>query len=140
MKKSYGPKSIEAYRKTEVMTANRETILLMMYSGALRFLKQAIDSKEPHQVADRVRLVTKTQEIITELRSTLNFEVGGDLAHTLDALYSYLAQRLTQGTLENKVEYLQEVLTHLTTLNEAWEQAIVALKKEKNKSESKSNI
>jgi flagellar secretion chaperone FliS len=136
----YGPKSIEAYRKTDVMTANRETILLMMYAGAIRFLKQAIEAKESHQVAERVRLVTKTQEIITELRSTLNFELGGELAHTLDALYAYLAKRLTQGTLENNPEHLQEVLNHLSSLNEAWEQAILTLKKEKIKSDSKSNL
>lgn len=124
---------LENYRRTDVMTANRETILLMMYSGAIRFLKQAIDLDKSADPAERTRLLGKVQEILTELRSTLNFEVGGDIANHLDALYCYMGQRLSQYAMENKVEYLQEVHGILVTLNSAWEQAVEAVKKERNK-------
>ena len=44
--------SMEAYKKTEVSTANRETILLMLYSGAIRFLKSAIAASEKSNIQE----------------------------------------------------------------------------------------
>lgn len=124
--------STEAYRKTEVLTANRETILLMLYAGAIRFLKRAIEAHENKKWEERAQNLVRTQEIITELRTTLNFEVGGELAKQLDELYAYCNLRLTEGGVQNKPEYFQEVLGHLTALNTAWEDAVAALKKEKS--------
>ena len=124
---------LENYRKTDVMTANRETILLMMYSGAIRFLKQAIETDPKADPTGRAKLLNKVQEIITELRSTLNFEVGGDIARDLDALYTFMGHRISQAAVESKPEYLEEVRTILVTLNDAWEQAVAAVKKDRAK-------
>ena len=122
---------VGAYRKTHVMTANKETILLMMYSGAIRFVKRAITASEANQIEEKAKFVSKTQEIITELRSTLNFEVGGDIARQLDGLYAYLSRKLAEGSTENNTVHFKEVLTILTTLNEGWEQAIDSLRKDR---------
>jgi len=123
--------ALSAYRKTDIMTANKETILLMMYAGALRFLKQGIEAAENNNIEEKARMVGKTQEIITELRSTLNFEAGGELANQLEALYIFIGQRLAHGLVEGKTEYLREALKLLNTLNDAWEQAAESLKKER---------
>ena len=119
---------LDAYRKTEVMTANRETLLLMLYAGALRFLKSAIAAVERKDIQEKNRLLIKTQEIISELRSTLNFEIGGELAKRLDSLYSFITRRLLQGQMEANIQPLREALGVLETLNEAWEKAITSLK------------
>jgi flagellar biosynthetic protein FliS len=66
----------KAYRRTEVLTANRETILLMMYAGAIRFLKGAIEAGEKGDTAERNRLVSRVQTIVGELRATLDAHDG----------------------------------------------------------------
>jgi flagellar protein FliS len=126
-----GQTPVGVYRKTDVMTANKETILLMMYSGAIRFLKRGIVAAEANRIEERTNFVSRTQAIVTELRSTLNFQVGGEVATQLDALYAYANQRLTQGNTENNIEMLKEVLTMLQSLNEGWEQAIDNVRKER---------
>lgn len=131
LKKKYAS-STEAYRKTEVLTATRETILLMLYAGAIRFLKRAMEAHETAKWEERANNLVRVQEILTELRSTLNFEVGGEIAKQLDELYAYCNLRLTAGGVQNKPEYFKEVLEHLTALNQAWEDAVATLKKEKN--------
>lgn len=128
---------IEAYKKTDVMTANRETILLMMYAGALRFLKKAIEASEKDDIAEKGKYIRKTQDIVNELRATLNFEVGGDLATSLDSLYAYISDRLLQANLQKKTEFLTEALALLTTLSAAWEEAINTLRKEKSQTATK---
>src|ERR1035437_6940818 len=85
---------IEAYGKTDVMTANKETILLMMYAGGLRFLRQAIEAGNKNDLAEKNRMVGKTQQIISELRATLNYDIGGDIAAHLEMLYDFITQRL----------------------------------------------
>lgn len=132
--KKYG-KSLEAYRKTDIMTANRETILLMMYGGAIRFIKAAIDASEKKNIEEKCRMIGKVQGIITELRSTLNFEVGGEIAHTLENLYGFISQRLILATSAETTDPLKEALGIITTLNEGWEAAVESLRKERAKSE-----
>jgi len=119
----------ETYRRTEVMTSNRETILLMMYSGTLRFIKGAIRSTEEGDLQEKARFIGKTQEIVNELRATLDFSVGGDIAKQLDMLYGFITDRLTESMVRKDTKYLKEALSVLTTLNEAWEQAVAQIRK-----------
>ena len=132
-KKPESPAGINQYRKTDIMTASKETILLMLYGGAMRFLKQAIESADKKDNPERNRFILRTQEIINELRSTLNFDLGGEIAQNLDGLYSYITKRLSEVMLENKNEHLGECLKILATLNEGWEQAAEQQKRERNR-------
>jgi flagellar secretion chaperone FliS len=122
---------VEAYRQSEVLTANKETVLLLLYEGAIRFLKQAIAAIEKKQVSEKVKYILKTHEIVSELRAGLNFKIGGDVATNLERLYDYIADRLVQGNMSNDTKPLNEALSVLTTLHEAWEIAIASLRKEK---------
>lgn len=123
---------VQAYRNNEVMTANKETVLLLLYAGAIRFLKQAIEALEKKKIAEKAKYLLRTHEIVSELRAGLNFkEGGGEVATNLERLYDFVTDRLVQGNMNNTIQPLQEALNVLTTLNEAWEQAIASLKKEK---------
>ncbi len=118
---------IEAYRKTGVVTANKEAVLLLLYSGAVRFLKQAITATETQNIEERTRYILRTQDIVNELRASLNFQIDHEIAEQLDALYGFITHRLLMGNLEKKTIYLEEALKILTTLHEAWESAISSL-------------
>lgn len=122
---------VETYRKTDVMTANRETILLMMYAGAVRFLKKAIEANDTNRIEEKGRYIVKTQEIVNELRATLDFEVGGEIANNLDKLYDFITGRLLGGNLNRDSRQLREALNVLATLKGAWEEAVQSLKNEK---------
>lgn len=125
----------DIYRKTDVMTAGRETLLLMMYAGAMRFLRQGIAALEGGDYPEMTRMIGKTQEIVNELRSTLNFEVGGEIARSLERLYAIVTQKLIQANLEKTATPLGEALGILENLNTAWEQAIASLKQERASAE-----
>ncbi len=122
---------VDAYRKTQATTANRETILLMLYAGAIRFLKGAIEAGERKDLAERNRLTARTQDIVHELRSVLDFKIDGGIASELERLYTFVTSRLVSATLEHNIGHLREALKVLETLNSAWEEAIASLKKQK---------
>lgn len=125
------PAGINQYRKTDIMTASKETILLMMYAGAIRFLKQAQDFSEKKDNPERNRCIMRAQDIINELRSSLNFDLGGEIAQSLDGLYAYLTKTLSEAMLDNKHENIVEAVKLLNTLNEGWEHAAEQQKKER---------
>jgi flagellar secretion chaperone FliS len=119
------------------MTANKEAILLLLYEGLIRFLKQAIIAIEKKDTIEKSRLIGRGQDIVNELRATLNKKQGGDLAVSLDSLYGFVTDRLILANKDNDSEKLNEAINILTTLHEAWQQAINSTKTEKEVSENR---
>lgn len=121
----------EVYRRTEAVTATREALLLMLYSGALRFLKNAKDASACGDNADRNQWIRRAQDIVNELRAVLDFQISPEIATELDRLYAYVTARLVSATLEHDARAIDDALKVLETLNTAWEEAVAALKKQK---------
>ena len=129
-KKAAYQKTLQSYRNTEILTANKEAILLLLYEGCIRFLKQAIQAMEKKDISEKARLIGRVQDIINELRATLNHKETGELATSIDALYVFISDRLVAGNQDNDPEKLREALGILITLHEAWQQAVSSLKNE----------
>ncbi|MDH4221052.1 MAG: flagellar export chaperone FliS [Candidatus Aminicenantes bacterium] len=115
--------NIENYKDTEISTANQGKLIIMLYEGALRFLKIANDNMS-HKSYDVVNTnIIKAQDIITELMLSLNMEAGGEIAENLFSLYVYLKKRLIEGNIKKDSAILKEVMGHLEKLKSAWEEA-----------------
>jgi len=112
------------YQKTQVTTASREKILLMLYEGAIRFTKQARMAMVEKKIADKGKYISKATAILSELMATLDFKVGGQLAHDLENLYIFMIDKLIEGNIQNKVEPLDHVERLLNTLYSAWKDVI----------------
>jgi len=63
---------------------------------------------------------SKVMAIITELQSTLNIEAGGEVAASLDGLYTYMTGRLIESTARKDVAGIEEVERLMRPLREAW--------------------
>jgi flagellar protein FliS len=112
------------YQKTQVTTASREKILLMLYEGAIRFTKQARVAMTEKKIADKGKYISKATAILSELMATLDFKVGGQLAHDLENLYIFMIDKLIEANIQNKVEPLDDVERLLGTLYSAWKDVI----------------
>ena len=112
------------YQKTQVVTASREKILLMLYEGAIRFTKQARAAMIDKKIADKGKAIRKATAIVSELMATLDFKVGGQLAQDLENLYIFMIDKLIEANVHNKVECLDDVERLLNTLYGAWKDVI----------------
>ena len=124
-------KAFQKYKQTSVTSASREKLLLMMYEGAIKYTKKAIIACETKDIAGRGLNIGKSYDIIMELNNTLNFEVGGEIARNLEALYNYMTEELTKANVSGQVAHLHTVLKLLNTLNDGWVKAIDSLKKQR---------
>ncbi len=112
------------YQKTQVTTASKEKILLMLYEGAIRFTKHAIVAMEEKKVAEKGKYISKATAILSELMATLDFKVGGPLALELENLYIFMIDKLIEGNIRNDAECLRSVESILRTLYTAWQDVV----------------
>ncbi|KUK13467.1 MAG: flagellar secretion chaperone FliS [bacterium] len=120
----------EQYRQTQVQTAKPEQLLLMLYDGAIGFLKRAKVAIEERNIEEAHTFLVKTQDIIVELMVSLNMEVG-ELALNLFRLYEYMHHRLVEANINKDTKPIDEVLRMLQDLRDAWDMAIKKMREEK---------
>lgn len=113
------------YQSVQVTTTDRGRLLLMMYDGGLKFLRQAKAGLEANDVAKFCRFLCKGQAIITELMNTLDFEKGGDIARDLDRLYDFMLFYLTEANLYRDPKRVEKVIELLNTVYSAYREIII---------------
>lgn len=118
---SYGQ---QQYRKTQVATVDRGRLIVLLYEGAISFLTKAKACQQEEDIPGSCNLINRAQDIIDELNASLNMDQGGDIATNLRRLYLFMGDQLVKAKVSGQQEHLDEVIRMLTTLNEAWREAV----------------
>ena len=115
---------VNAYKEIQIKTANQIRLIVMLYDGAIRHINLALDSfNGGHKRYDVVNThIIASQDILSELMASLDFEKGGVLAKNLFSLYSFMSRRLLEGNLKKDPAPLAEVKKLLGDLREAWDE------------------
>ncbi|NML99960.1 flagellar export chaperone FliS [Paraburkholderia sp. RP-4-7] len=122
---SPGNSGANAYERvgveTGVMGASPHRLIVLLYQGARQAIVQARMHLQQGNVPARDEAIGKAIRIVESgLQSSLNLEVGGEIAERLDALYSYMSRRLLEANIKQSEAMLVEVDGLLATLEEAW--------------------
>ena len=112
---------IQMYRKTNVTTADPKRLVLMCYEGAIDSLKIGKQKLTDNDYEGKGKHIAKARDIIYELKASLNFEKGENIARNLDSLYNYMLRRITEVDLGQDLQALEEVIEMLEELKSAWE-------------------
>jgi flagellar protein FliS len=111
-----------AYRDSSVLTAPPERLVVMLYDGAHRFLFQAAHAMRSGDISLMNNRMQRAEAIINELRQTLDFEKGGEIAPRLEAIYTFCQRHLLDARLKRDPERIEQVMKLLADLREAWDQ------------------
>jgi len=117
--------AIAAYQETAVLTQNRGKLVVMLYDGAIKFMKLAIIEIEAKNYEQKNKHLIKAQDIIHELNVVLDMETGGDIAVNLRKLYAFMYGHLARANAKNDVQLIREVITCMEELNQAWKEISV---------------
>ncbi len=121
---------VDVYRKNKFYTADRGTLLLMLYQGAVQFLRQAKEHLQKGEIAEKGVYISRAHAIVSELACTLDSSAGSGIARELLSLYNFVLDRLMSAHLGNNIKPLDEALSILETLKEGWEGAVVTARRE----------
>ena len=73
------------------------------------------------EIACKGEQISKAISIVQGLQSSLDFEVGGELAKNLDDLYEHMQGQLLAANVNNESEKLDEVSDLLATIKNGWD-------------------
>ena len=110
-----------AYRESAVLTASPEQLVVMLYDGAGRFLRQAEAALGEGAVEHAHDRLNRGEAIVDELLATLDMDQG-QIAERLQAIYVYCKRCLIEARLERDASKVRLVVRLLTELREAWAQ------------------
>jgi flagellar protein FliS len=104
----------------------------MLYNEAVKRLDHALDllernksgKKNPNRIEQISKSILKTQEIITELMVSLDFEQGGEIAKNLFSLYTWFNQELLAANINQDPQRLSVVRNMLHDLRSAWSEVV----------------
>lgn len=116
--KAYADIGIES----SVIAADPHKLIAMLFQGALLAIASAKNGMLREDIPAKGAAISKAVLIIGEgLQGSLDKNVGGELAHSLDALYSYMCVRLVHANAHNDLAALDEVAGLLNELKDAWD-------------------
>lgn len=121
-------KYYQAYNNNAVLTASRGELTLMLYNGALKFCKQALETIESKDVVSTHNALIKAQNIIEELQITLDSRYP--VADSIDKLYTYILELLAEANARKDKDKLNEAIYLITEFRDLWKQVMAKQGKE----------
>ena len=119
---------LQSYKTISLETAPPGRLVLMLFDGAIKFLERAklgFGIEDPVEMNETVHNnITRAQNIINELNSTLDMDQGGEVAVVLRDLYVYLDNRLFESNIRKELEGVQEVIDRLSTVQAGWSEML----------------
>ena len=117
----------QQYLKTQVETASKEQLVLMLFDGILRFTEQARKAIREKAIEDCHNALMRAEAIVMELIVTVDKEKGGDVAKNLVGLHAYAYNALVQCNLHKDEAKIDEVQNIYRKLRDGWVNAMSSL-------------
>lgn len=108
------------YLEAQVKTASPIQLVCMLYDGAIKFSNLALMGIKEGNIEKKTVNIVKTEKIINELRISLNFDKGGEIATNLDKLYDFIYTYLMDANTNDDIAKLEHVIKMLSSLRESW--------------------
>lgn len=113
-------KGIAAYQNAAVTTQSKGRLIVLLYDGAIKFMKLAIKELEANNYEAKGRYIVRAQNIINELNAVLDMDAGGEIATNLRRLYCFINNRLSEANAKRDPQLIREVITLMDELNQSW--------------------
>ncbi|MDR2793129.1 MAG: flagellar export chaperone FliS [Treponema sp.] len=121
--------ALSSYKNTDITTASPAQLLVKLYDEAVHQLDKSIDlldeygggeKTDPGKIEPISKAVIKTQNIITELMTSLDMEQGGEIATNLFALYSWFNKELFEANINHDKRRITIVRNMVSELRNTW--------------------
>jgi flagellar protein FliS len=120
--------ALSAYRETRIKTASQGQLVVMLYDEALKHLDRGLEllslnasgKKDPGKIEHVNKAILKTQDIITELMVSLDFDQGGEIAKNLFSLYTWFSKELLEANIKQDSRRLTVIRNMIGDLRAAW--------------------
>jgi flagellar protein FliS len=110
------------YRTVDIETASQGKLVVMLFNGAIQRAGQARDAIERKNPAEAHKHLVRAQDIISELRSSLDMSYG-EVVQAIDRTYEYFLHRLLEANLRKDPAIIDEVIPLIEDMRDTWQEA-----------------
>lgn len=123
--KSNNPMQI--YKTNQMTTATPAELTLMLYEGAIKFIKRSKLAIENRQIEQAHQNIQRVQDILTELIVSLNRDIP--ISNDFLKMYEYMQTRLLEANIQKSIEILDEVEDFFVQFRDTWKQVMELTRK-----------
>ena len=124
---TYGRTSgVAAYGRVANAEVDPLQQLVMLYEGAIKFLRLSAGDIESGDLAAKAEHTNRALDIVVYLQSILDFEQGGEVAGALDALYSNVAATTLRASAALDATEMRRAADLLAPVRDAWAANVTA--------------
>ena len=111
---------IATYQDNTVSTQSKGRLIVMLYDGAIKFMRMAIIEMEKENYEVKGSYINKALDIINELNVVLDMDTGGEIAGNLRKLYIFMSNRLSEANVKCDPQMVRDVIKLMEELNKSW--------------------
>jgi len=112
--------ALSRYQTTQVATASPLELVISLYDGALRFLREAVAADQAGEIAHRCDRLNRAHAIVDELLATLDASKAPELCAQLASLYEFVLHTISTCVREGTTEGLEPATRVLASLRDGW--------------------
>jgi len=112
--------AVARYQTSKVETASPAQLVVALYDGAVRFLKEAIERDARRDIAGRGEALGRAHAIVSELQVTLDYDRNPTLCTQLFGLYDYVLHCIREATIQGDAQKVAPAIGVLESLRSAW--------------------
>ncbi|MDP4551450.1 flagellar export chaperone FliS [Alkalihalobacillus macyae] len=116
----------QTYQQNAVTTSSPQELTLMLYNGCIKFIRLSAIAMEKKNIEAKNTNIIKAQNILQELRSSLNMDI--ELSESMDSLYEYMISQLVSANITNDASKLKEVEELAEEFRNTWKTAMEQMK------------
>lgn len=111
---------LQAYRYADTMGKTPLDLILVVYDGAIKALKTALENYSRNNPGSGYDELQKARRMVVHLYTTLDNQKGGEVARHLGKMYTWVINQITVLEATKDVNELESVISMLTNLRSGW--------------------
>ena len=109
----------QAYTESSIVTASPGQLVVMLYDGAIRYLRQSAEAMRAGRWEQSRERMRRAEAVIDELNWTLDMS-HGEIPQRLREIYLFSKRQLIRANLDAEPARIDAVVRNLTELRAAW--------------------
>jgi len=118
--------ALNAYKQNTILTATPEELTLMLYEGAIKFMKIAKYSIENKDLGKAHSSLIRAQDIILELNYSLNMDY--EISNDFRKLYDFIYNKLVEANINKDVKSIDDALEITNQMRDTWKEVMKQIK------------
>ncbi|MBV8490395.1 MAG: flagellar export chaperone FliS [Candidatus Eremiobacteraeota bacterium] len=124
------PKADQRYLETSIATASKEDLIVKIFDVLIIAGQQAQEKllNERNDIEGIHKALLRAQRACALLMSSLDMEIGGELAKNLFRVYEFWHHELVMTNMQKDVTRLERLLPYFSDYRKTWYQAVAQFK------------